>query len=55
MDIVDIISPCSYLKQHFGDRTLYLCLGKKPTQLGPVDRASPCLQAHFLLGTKHYD
>jgi hypothetical protein len=49
------MSSCFYLKQCFGDWTLYLCLGKKRTQLGPIDRASPYLQTHFLLGAKHYD
>jgi hypothetical protein len=32
-----------YLKWHFGDRTLSPSSGKKPTQLDPINRASPNL------------
>jgi hypothetical protein len=56
MHFVDIkLLSYFYLKQRFWDWIVHLFLGKKPTQMGPIDRASPYLQTHFLLGTKHYD
>jgi hypothetical protein len=35
-----------YLKQRFGNWTLPLSSGEKPTQLGPIDRASPYLRRY---------
>jgi hypothetical protein len=43
-DFMDIIrSPVFYLKERFGDWTLFPSSGKKPFQWEPVDRAYPYL------------
>jgi hypothetical protein len=49
MDIIHVLSlsktpSCVYLKTHNVSETGFcLRLQVKPTQLGPIDRASPCL------------
>jgi hypothetical protein len=37
------LSSCIYFKQGFGDWAVPMSSGKKPNQLGPINRASPYL------------